>query len=312
MYKELLEKIKNYKNICIYRHIRPDGDAVFSQFALATFIKENFKDKHVEICGTAEYDLLPYTNIPKDDFISKSLIIVVDAASRGRVDDLSYEKGEFIIKIDHHPETNPYADINIVDDASASTTQLLAKILYSKEFNKYKLSKTVCMYLYCGMLTDSNSFSTASTTPETLFYASKLTNDGNLDISALNNYLFDVKIDRFKMLSLFRNELQIKRGVGYVIADDKTLKKLKMTVDDAKNAIDEFNHVKGLKIWVVFAYNEKTGLFDASVRSKSKYAINSLCIRFNGGGHKNACGVKNLNQTRIKALLKGLIEIANN
>ena len=41
MYKELLDYIKSYNNIIIYRHQRPDGDAVYSSFALATFLKSN-------------------------------------------------------------------------------------------------------------------------------------------------------------------------------------------------------------------------------------------------------------------------------
>lgn len=311
MYKDLLNKIKEYKNICIYRHIRPDGDAVFSQFALYTFIRDNFKDKKVQMCGELEYDLLPYSNIPDESFIEKALVIVLDTASRGRVDNLTYEKGDYIIKIDHHPEVDPYGDINIVDDKCSSTTELLAKILYSKEFSKYKLSKDVCMYLYSGILTDSNCFSTSSTSSDTLFYASKLTKDGDFDISALNNYLFNLDYKHYQSISILRNELKIKNGVGYIIADDKLLKKLKMTVNDAKNAIDEFNHIKGLKIWSIFAYNTKSGLFDASVRSNTKYTINTLCSKFNGGGHKNACGVKNLTKSQVNSLIKGLIEIAS-
>ncbi|MDO5440268.1 MAG: bifunctional oligoribonuclease/PAP phosphatase NrnA [Erysipelotrichaceae bacterium] len=310
MYKDLLKKIKEYKNICIYRHIRPDGDSVFSQFALATFIRDNFKDKRVEMCGSQEYDLLPYKNSVDEDFLKNSLVICVDTASCGRVDDLSYEKGDYIIKIDHHPETDPYGDINIVDDKCSSTTELLAKIFYSKEFKGLKISKDVCIYLYSGILTDSNCFSTSSTSSDTLFYASKLTKDGGFDISALNNYLFDLDIKKYNSISSLRNELKIKKGVGYIIADKNTLKKLKMDVNDAKNAIDEFNHIKGLKIWSIFAYNAKTGLFDVSVRSNSRYTINTLCTKFNGGGHKNACGVKNLTLSQVKLLIKGLIEIA--
>ena len=311
MYKELLNKIKEYRNICIYRHIRPDGDAVFSQFALYNFIKDNFKDKHVEMIGTMEYDLMPYKNTVKDDFIKKSLVIVLDTASRGRVDDLSYEKGNFIIKIDHHPETDPYGNINYVDDKCASTTELIAKILYSKEFNKYTLSKDVCMYLYSGILTDSNCFSTSSTSSNTLLYASKLCNDGEFDISALNNYLFDLDVDRYKNISILRNELVVEENVGYVIANKQLLNRLKMNQNDAKNAIDEFNHIKGLRIWAIYAYNLETKLYDASIRSNTKYTINTLCAKYNGGGHKNACGVKNLTLKQVKSMIEELKTIAN-
>lgn len=312
MYRELLNRIKEYKNICIYRHIRPDGDAVFSQFAMYQFIKDNFKDKHVEMIGTMEYDLMPYTNTVNKSFISKSLVIVLDTSSCGRVDDLSYELGNYIIKIDHHPETDPYGDINYVDDSCASTTEHLAKIFYSKEFSKCILSSDVCMYLYSGILTDSNCFSTSSTSSNTLYYASKLCKDGNFNISALNNYLFDLDIERYKNISILRNKLVIEDYVGYVIANEILLNKLKMDQNDAKNAIDEFNHIKGLRIWAIYAYNKETKLYDASIRSNTKYAINTLCAKYNGGGHKNACGVKNLTFKQVKSMISDLKNIANN
>ena len=46
MYKELLKKIREYENIAIYRHIHPDGDAMFSTLALYTFLKHNFPEKN--------------------------------------------------------------------------------------------------------------------------------------------------------------------------------------------------------------------------------------------------------------------------
>lgn len=312
MYKDLIKKLNEYKNICIYRHVRPDGDAVFSQFALASFIKDNFKNKKVEICGEMEYDLMPYSNIPEDNFVKKSLVFVLDTANRARIDGHNYEFGDYIIKIDHHIVVEDYANINFVNEKCASTTEVLSRIFFSKEFKDFKISKNTCMYLYAGLLTDSNCFSTSNTTSNTLMYASKLAEKGEFDISALNNYLFNQELYKFKSISSFRNEFRVEKGVGYIIADKKMLSKLKLTFNEAKNAIDEFNHIKGLRIWAIFAYNPESGLFDGSVRSNSAFNINSICIRFNGGGHKNACGVKNLTLKQVKQLINGLVDIANN
>lgn len=311
MYKTLLKQIKISRNICIFRHIRPDGDACFSQFALAQFIKDNFKDKKVEMCGLQEYDLLPYSNMPDYKFIANSLVIVLDTATVNRVDGEDYRFGKYVFKIDHHPNKDAYADTNIVNEKSSSTCELLADIFYSKEFKGFRISHDTCKYLYSGILTDSNCFSTSNTTSNTLMLASKLVEDGKLDITALNNYLFDKELINFKAVSGLRNELKIKDGLGYVIASKELLKKLKMSSDDAKNAINEFGHIKKLKIWAVIAYNAKTGYFDGSIRSNKKYVINDICSKYNGGGHKNACGVKSLSVKQYKQLLKDLKELAS-
>ena len=39
-YKEVLNNIKKFDRIAIFRHIMPDFDALGSQFGLATWIKE--------------------------------------------------------------------------------------------------------------------------------------------------------------------------------------------------------------------------------------------------------------------------------
>lgn len=309
MYSTLLKKIKKYNKITIYRHQRPDGDATFSSFALYNFLIENFPEKEVELYGKETYDLLPYKNVVSKEFISESLVIILDSANTPRIDDSTYSLGKEIVKIDHHPSVEEYGDLNIVEDNTCATCELLAKILFSKPFSQYNISTKVCEYLYCGILTDSLGFKTSNTTSNTLLIASKLIEKGNLDISALNNYVFNVDLALYKKTTKFRNELKIKNSVGYIIANEKKLKELKMTCDEAKNRISDFGSIKGLKSWCIFVYNSKTKKYDGSLRSQKKYIINELASKYNGGGHKNACGVKNLTLKQVKELIFELEKI---
>lgn len=311
MYEKLLDKVKNYNNISIFRHVRPDGDAVFSQVALKEFIESNFKNKHVEVIGKDEYDLFPYSNVSSEKFVSSSLAIVLDTATLTRCDSEFVSSAEYIIKIDHHPNKDKYGDINIVDDKCSSTCELLCKIFFSDTFKKYRLNKKVCEYLYAGILTDSIGFKTSNTTHNSLYYASLLAKIGKFDISALNNYVFSKDVKYFNSISKLRTYFKIKDNIGYIIVDNKLLKRLHLSKDEAKNAIDEFNHINGLKIWAIFAEGPKNGHFDGSIRSKTAYTINSICSNYNGGGHKNACGVKSLTMSQINNLLKDLKKSIN-
>ena len=74
MYKKLLDKIKEYKKITIFRHERPDGDAVFSAYALKEFITSNFKNKQVKLVGNDSYDILESAFKVNDSFIKDSYI----------------------------------------------------------------------------------------------------------------------------------------------------------------------------------------------------------------------------------------------
>ena len=58
MYKEILDKIKEFDQISIFRHQKPDGDAMFSALALYRFLKDNFPEKDIKVAGKDEYDLI--------------------------------------------------------------------------------------------------------------------------------------------------------------------------------------------------------------------------------------------------------------
>lgn len=311
MYNDLLKQIKAYNNITIFRHVRPDGDAVFSSLALKEFIKLNFKDKKVKLCGFDEYDLVPKTEKVSTKFIKESLSIILDVSGIDRIDDNRVLESKYRIIIDHHPNKPDFVNTYYIEPSASATCELLTKIFFSNTFKNYKLNNKICEYLLCGILTDSNSFTTSNTTSDTLYYASKLVKEGNLKISDLNEFLFSKPLNEYKKVSNFRNYLKIKDGVGYVILDKDALKKIGMTYSEAKNNINEFSSIKELKIWGVFAYNPEFGLFDGSVRSRRKYIINTTCNNYNGGGHNNACGVKKLSIKQVNSLINDLVKIAD-
>ena len=45
--KVILEKIKEYKKILIFRHFRPDGDAIGSTKGLAEILKLTYPEKKI-------------------------------------------------------------------------------------------------------------------------------------------------------------------------------------------------------------------------------------------------------------------------
>lgn len=305
--KELLKQIKKYDKITIFRHINPDGDCVFSALAFKSFIKDNFKDKKVKIVGKEVYDVVDDRDKVSDSFIKGSLAIVVDVSNVERLDDQRYINADFVIKIDHHPPLTNFGDLNYVNDKAAATCEYLVDIFTSKPFSKYILSKKTREYLYCGILTDSLNFKTTSTSSNTLKAASLIAKD-DLKLSDLSNYVFETSINEFNKATDLRTYLKTNNKLGYLILDEIDLENLKMTSNEAKNNIGEFSYIKEIKIWLIAAYSKKTRLYDLSLRSKRGYPINKIAIKYGGGGHKNACGIKNLSKTQIKALLNDLLE----
>ncbi len=308
MYSDILEKIVEYKRISIFRHARPDGDCMFSALALYEFLKDNFKDKTVKIAGEDRFDLISRNDRISDRFIKNSLAIVLDTSTTERVDDPRFTDASYIIKIDHHPQTESYADLDKTRPAASSTCELLAKILLSKDFKEYRLSDKACTYLYCGMLTDTLNFKTANVTSDTLRIASKIVKRGNLMVSDLSEWVFNEDLLSYQKTSKIRNYLEVNDKYGYIILNKKDLEEIDIEPIDAKNRIEEIGNISDLNIWSFFV--EIDGLYDGSLRSKRPYVINEIASRYNGGGHKNACGVKRLSVEMVEALNDELYKLS--
>lgn len=308
MYEKLLLKIKEYDNISIFRHVRPDGDCTFSSLAMYYFLKDNFPSKKIKMCGYEEYDLASKIEKVSDKFILNSLAVVLDVSTTARVDDFRCMAAKYVVKIDHHPVVEKYGDLNIVKPEASSTCELLAQILFSKTFSKYKISNKVYEYLYCGMVTDTINFRTANTTAMTFKIASKLVEKGNLKPSDLVEYLTDTSLQTYKKITQIRNNLIVKNRFGYIKLNKKQLEKLDMDPVEAKNNIDEIGTISDLNIWAFAVWNN--GGWDCSIRSKRAYIINVFAQKYNGGGHPNACAVKHVKASELDNLFKELTDFS--
>lgn len=309
MTNKFIDKIKGFKNIVIFRHQKPDGDCIFCALALYEFLKLNYSDKRIKLAGNDEYDLVFKKHNISDSFIKDSLAIVVDTATKDRIDDDRFVNAKYIIKIDHHPSNNNnYGDLNIIDEKASSACQIIANMFLSKQFKDYKFNNKIYEYLYCGIVTDTINFKTSNTTSNTLEIASKLIDKGNLKPSNLVEFLFDTSLSNYKKRTLLRNKLCVKNNFGYIKLNSNDLKSIGFTASEAKNCIDEIGTIKELNIWAFAVEND--GLWDCSLRAKRAYIINKFAMKYNGGGHPNACAVKRLKASELNNLFKELIEFS--
>lgn len=299
---KLSKLIKDFNNICIFRHENPDCDALGSQFALKYWIEDNFKDKIVKACGLETYSkpIFPKNDSVSDDFIKNSLCIVLDTANEARIDDKRYKLSKKIVKIDHHPNIDEFGDVNIVDVNFAATCELLGTMMFSED---YIINERTAKMLYRGILTDTLSFKTNNTTENTLIIASKLVGLG-INIPLINQELFNDSLEIFKFKSKLRTKLKINDKVGYIIFNVKEIEESNLKAGDIRGFIYEIGNIYELEAWCIFTEKKEKNqsLYDGSLRSKN-IAVNKIAEIYNGGGHKNASGIKNVTKKQIKDII---------
>lgn len=312
VFNKILKYIKKYDVIAIARHSNSDLDCLGSQFALKEWINLNFPNKKVYCLGE-NHSYYSKNFIPKCDDIDKIeedfLGIVVDVNMHSRIanKELLLQAKEKICIDHHHYDTIDY-DYYYIEENRMSCAELIAEILMSTK--KYKLNQNICKYLYAGIVSDSGDFYYDACSYKTFLIASKLIKIGNFNVyHDVNVVTRQRSYEELKLISLISNNIILDKGLAYYVMDLNKTKELKITPHAAVEKINEFTRIEDFEIILALA-EETPGIYRASIRSK-KVNILPTTIKFGGGGHKKATGIKNLKLDKIEDLKKDLKELLN-
>lgn len=312
--REIIKLIKKYNKIAVFRHIKPDFDALGTQLGLATWIKDNFKDKDVKCFGDNHVTLTPRL-FPESDKVNDSwfnepfLAIIVDVGSKSRVADPRFEKAEAIIKIDHHPKTDDIANVDVTDTETAAASELVVALLLAQG-KKYVLSKEAAEYFYIALVGDSGRFSYSSTSELTFAVASNLVRTG-FKVNDIIQRMFVKQIEDLEIQSYVLTHYTISpKGVAYYVLDNAIQEKLHITTERGKENVNIFSNIEGIHIWCSITEdpNPNDYCWRISIRSK-KIAINGVATKYGGGGHDQASGAKILSLDELPAFIKDLEDL---
>lgn len=286
-FEEILEKIKAYDTIIIHRHQRPDPDALGSQVGLRDIIRHNFPEKKVLATGKDEPTLTWLTKMDtvSDDDYQDSLVIVTDTANTPRVDDDRYTKGDFLIKIDHHPNDDAYGDLLYVDTTASSASEIITDFALSTNL---ALSNEAARLLYCGIVGDTGRFLYPSTTSKTLSIASKL-REYDFDFSTLARQMDSFSFKIAKLQGYVFDNLEVdENGAARVVLTQDTMKKFNVTDAEISAIVGTPGKIDCIQSWAIFVEQDDKH-YRVRLRSKSQ-VINEIAKRHGGGGHPLASG----------------------
>ena len=307
-----LEAIKSYDRIVVFRHTKPDYDAIGSQLGLYYFLKDNFKGKELHFVGENHVSLtgrcFPEMEKVDDSFFDKPFLgIVLDCSTAERISDERYQKAEKLIKIDHHPNVDPYGDIQIVDTTMAAAGELLANILLSFD-GDYVIGKESAENLYKAIVGDSGRFLYESTTVHTFRVCEILLAKG-IDLSQVylemyNKSLSDLEVQAY----ILRHYKVTEHGIAYYVLNDETLKRFNLPPERGKDNVNIFAHFDGIHAWLSVSEDKAKDEWRVSIRSEHE-SIQQIAEKYNGGGHDQASGAKLKSLDELDGLLKDLDDL---
>lgn len=286
---EIIETIKSYETIIIHRHIRPDADALGSQGGLSEIIKQSYPEKNVYVVGEEDPALyfLKRMDVIDDDVFKGALILICDTANTGRISDERYKLGDKIIKIDHHPNNDPYGDLRWVDTSASSTSEMIYELYLAGKDSDLKINDEAAKLIYAGIVGDTGRFLFSSTTEKTFQYASELVTY-NFDRSQLYDKLYNVTENIARLRGHILQSFTLsKSGVSTVKITKELLDKYNLEPIQTGKLIGTLGDIEGIIAWAIFV--EEEDIIRIRIRSRGP-VINTLASKYNGGGHPLASG----------------------
>ena len=300
----ILDKIKEYNKIILFRHFRPDGDAIGSTKGFQRILQLTYPEKTVLLINNDYADYLKFLGGEDekiaDEEYADALGIVLDTATANRVSNQKFTLCREVIKIDHHIPVETYGDYQWVEEERSSTCEMIAHF-YDTFSDELKIDTEAATYIYAGMVTDSGRFRFRDVSSETLRLAGVMLKS-NINTDVLFSNLYLKEFSEFKFESYAHKKMKMtENGVVSLFVSKAMQKKLGLTKEQASASVSFMDSIKGSLIWIALIEGDD----EIRVRLRSRFVtISELANQYRGGGHACAAGATLKSKAEMKELLK--------
>ena len=251
------------------------------------------KADYLDFVGNEDQEL-------SEDIYRQSLLIVVDTATKERIDSPFVSLSPEIIKIDHHIPVDNYGDINYVREDHPATCSIIIDF-YQTFQDELVLNDDAAEALFVGVVTDTGRFRYYGVNSQLMrLTAILLEKNISLDKVYANLYIRDKEALKLQG-HVLNNFKTTENGVAYFKMTRRVQKKYKVKLEDASALINVLDGIRNQLIWIFFIEHPDKSI---RVRIRSRFvAINELAEKYEGGGHRQAAGARVKNWKEMKVMI---------
>jgi phosphoesterase RecJ-like protein len=285
-------EIRKRQRFVLSSHVRPDGDAIGSQLAMAFALWQLGKEVRLVNRDQAPAPMMVFPGVSRIEVAGRiddpgDAVIVMECSDLTRTGVDGFERG-FVINIDHHLGNSNYGAMNWFDGTAAACGEMVFELIAELGV---PLTPEIATHIYIAILTDTGSFHYSSISPRTFDICRRCVEAG-IDPPAIAGAIFDSNsLGRLKLFGavLSKMELDATGRVATVYVDQKLAQECGGTYDDTEGIVNLPLTVKEIE---AVAFFKEAGPDDwrVSMRSKGEIDVNAIAAEFGGGGHKNASG----------------------
>ncbi len=290
--------LERARRILILSHIHPDGDAIGSMLGLGHTLRHSDKEVFI-VASSAPPD---YTSFlpgmsdvqvykPQHSLPEVDLIWLVDTANLERLGPIYDEHVSTLtayplVIVDHHVTNNGAGMLNLIAPAAASCAELLFSLLNAMTLPIEPVAAT-CMLL--GVTTDTQSFQTSSTSPQSLKVAAQLLEAGADQRSIIEAVYYATPYRTLQLIGLALNQMQRDGDLLWTYISQEMLQQTGAEDEAGDDVVRLMQRTAGTRACVLFK-ERANGEVKISLRSSPGINVARIAQIWGGGGHEQAAG----------------------
>jgi bifunctional oligoribonuclease and PAP phosphatase NrnA len=310
--EQVLHHIGERKHFLVTSHTRPDGDSVGSTLALAQVLRKMGKSAEVVLGDTVPviYQPLPHAETIRhaahvNGKYDAAIILECDSLVRTRLQGLEQH---FLINIDHHATSKPFADINWIDPSACAVAEMVFRLALVAGV---KITPDVATCLYTAVLTDTGSFCYSPTNAQTFELAKRLVEHGAEPARIAQNIYFSSPTSKMRLLGAALSNLHREGPIAWMAVTRQDMDRCGALDEDCEGLVNYALGIAGVEV-AVFLREIGADRVRVSIRSKGAVNVADIAGKFGGGGHECASGFSlegplQAAEERVLAELRGKI-----
>ena len=288
--EQVLQEIQQRRRFLVTSHARPDGDAIGSTLALAQVLRKMGKSAEVVLRDSVPviYKPLPHSetivhSAQVNGNFDAAIILECGSIQRTRLHGL---ENHFLINIDHHASSKPFAHVNWIDPTAVATAELVFRLAQAAQV---KLTPEIATCLYTALLTDTGSFCYAGTNACTFELAKCLVEHGADPGKIAQNVYFSSPISKMRLLGAALSRLERNGAVVWMSVTRQDMERFGALDEDCEGLVNYALGISGVEVAIFFREVAQERI-RVSIRSKGAVNVAQIAEKFGGGGHECAGG----------------------
>ncbi|MDD2898900.1 MAG: bifunctional oligoribonuclease/PAP phosphatase NrnA [Desulfuromonadaceae bacterium] len=290
----ITEVLRSNSSFLITTHEGPDGDAVGSSLALASFLRNIGKDVTVHYQDSVPdlYAFLPgadtvLPHIPDRDY-DVSVVLDIGERKRAGAEFCNFTRVGTTINLDHHLSCENFGDFNLIDSNAAATGILVYRIAHA--FG-YDFDRETALCIYVATITDTGSFRYSNANREAFTVAGEMIEYGVNAWDVAEKLYENQPQKRLELLAKCLPTLEVfKDGqAASVTATTDMFSACDAGAELTDGFVNYPRSIRGVEVAIFFRQLEDNK-FKVGFRSKGKVNVAAFSAALGGGGHHNAAG----------------------